>query len=198
MKIKKFFDRHAHKWDSLEKPDIGLIIDKILDRIGVGRQDKILDVGCGTGILVPFLEKRKIKNFIGLDCSEEMIKEYRKKFPGRKAIVGDFEKQGLFKPESFTKVIIYNAFPHFQNRMKVFTNSWIYLKPKGGLYIVHSMTREELNRHHRKAGAEVSDHVLCSNDEFRRLYAASGFKDIEVDDSDLFYSKGIKYDKRKI
>lgn len=190
--IKKFFDRHAHKWDSFEKPDIGLTINKILDRISILRNDKILDVGCGTGILVPFFEKRGIKNFIGVDFSAKMISEYRKKFPGRKAVIGDFEKPGLFKPDSFTKVIIYNAFPHFQNRMKVFINSWTYLKPGGGIYIVHSMSRKELDRHHQKSAGEVADHMLPSNHEFKRLYVKAGFENIEIDDSDLFFSKGIK------
>lgn len=189
--IKNFFDRHADKWDTYEKPDIGLIIDRILDRICILRDDKILDVGCGTGILVPFFENRGVKNFIGIDFSKKMIEEYRKKFPGRKAVTGDFEKHGLFKSNSFTKVIIYNAFPHFRNHQKVFKNTFDYLKPEGGLYIVHSMSRRELDKHHRKS-PEVADHVLPCNKEFRRLYADAGFKDIEIDDSNLFFSRGIK------
>lgn len=207
-KTKDFFNRHAGKWDAFEEPDnrshssgrlgcrrrcsVGLIINAILDRICIQPDDRILDVGCGTGILTTFFEKRRVKHFTGIDFSPKMIEEYKKKFPCRKALVGDFEKQGLFKPDSFTKVIIYNAFPHFKNHQKVFANAFAYLKPKGGLYIVHSMTRTELDRHHRKAGGAVADHVLPSDKEFRRFYAAAGFKDIEVDDSNLFYSRGIK------
>lgn len=52
---KAFFDRHAGRWDSYEKQNIAPVIDAILDRIGVCADDLVLDVGCGTGILVPHL-----------------------------------------------------------------------------------------------------------------------------------------------
>ncbi len=189
---KAFFDRHAERWDSYEKPEIVPVVEAILDRIGVCASDSVLDVGCGTGILVPHLEKRKVGEMCAIDLSPEMVKEYLKKFPGRPVIAADYEERGLFLSERFTKVIIFNAFPHFDRREVVFENSYNYLKPGGGLYIVHSMSRADLDRHHREAGGEVAEHMLYSNTEFRQLYTAAGFENIAVDDEARFFSKGIK------
>lgn len=47
---KAFFDRHAARWDSYEKPEIVGSIESILDRIGALPADSVLDVGCGTGM----------------------------------------------------------------------------------------------------------------------------------------------------
>ncbi len=189
---KDFFDRHAGRWDSYEKPEIIPVISAILDRIGVSSGDSVLDVGCGTGILVPHLEKRGVKSMRAIDLSPEMVKEYLKKYPGRTVTAGDYEEPGLFPAECFTKIIIFNAFPHFDRRALVFDNSYNYLKPGGALYIVHSMSRAELDRHHRETGKEVAEHMLYSNAGFRRLYAGAGFENIAMDDGARFFSKGHK------
>lgn len=189
---KDFFDRNAARWDSYERPDIGVIVSAILDRIGVSSSDSVLDVGCGTGILAPHLERRGVRAFKAVDLSPEMVREYLKKFPGREVVAGDYEEAGLFPEESFTKIIIYNAFPHFERREAVFENSYNYLKPGGGLYIAHSMSRTDLDRLHREAGEEVAEHMLYSNAGFRQLYAGAGFENIAVDDGARFFSKGHK------
>lgn len=189
---KAFFDRHAARWDSYEKPEIGTVIAAILDRIGVSSADSVLDVGCGTGILVPQLEKRGVKSMRAIDLSPEMVKEYLRKYPGRDVMAGDYEEGGLFPADSFTKIVIYNAFPHFDRRELVFENSYSYLKPGGGLYIVHSMSRAELDARHREAGEEVAEHLLYSNAGFQRLYSGAGFESVAVDDGGRFFSKGVK------
>ena len=187
-----FFDRHAAWWDSYEVQGIGGIIEEILDRIRVSACDSVLDVGCGTGILLPHLERRGVRDIRAVDLSAEMVKEYLKKYPGRAVTAGDYEAPGLFGPKSFTKILIYNAFPHFERRELVFANSYNYLKPGGGLYIAHSMGRAELDRHHKAAGEEVAGHMLYSNVGFRELYAEAGFTDIVVDDGGRFFSRGLK------
>jgi len=189
---KDFFDRHAERWDSYEKPEIIPVISAILDRIGVSSGDNVLDVGCGTGILVPHLEKRGVKNMRAIDLSPGMVKEYLKKYPGRAVTAGDYEEPGLFPADCFTKIIIFNAFPHFDRRELVFENSYNYLKPGGGLYIAHSMSRADLDRLHREAGEEVAEHMLYSNAGFQQLYAATGFESIAVDDGTRFFAKGRK------
>lgn len=189
---KAYFDKHAPAWDSYERPGTGTVIEAILDRIGVASADSVLDVGCGTGILLPHLEKRGVKDLRAVDLSPEMVKEYLRKFPGRAVLAGDYEAPGLFAPGSFSKIIIYNAFPHFDRRELVFENSYNYLRPGGGLYIVHSMSRADLDLLHKEAGEEVAEHMLYSNAGFRQLYATAGFTGLVVDDGARFFSKGSK------
>lgn len=192
QETRAFFDRHAARWDSYEGPEIIPVIEAMLDRVGVAPGDSVLDVGCGTGILAPHLERRGVARMRAVDLSPEMVREYLKKFPGRDVLAADYEEPGLFPPESFSKIIVFNAFPHFTGRERVFANSYGYLKPGGGFYVAHSMSRAELDRHHRAAGEEVAEHMLYSNTGFRELYAAAGFARVEIDDGPRFFAKGLK------
>ena len=58
----KFFDAHAKKWDeSLNSVDFNSI-SKILKRAQFESRDQVLDVGGGTGVLIPFLKQLGISN----------------------------------------------------------------------------------------------------------------------------------------
>jgi len=190
--IQEFFDKLAPGWDAREPAWARPVIDKILDRIAPCAADAILDVGCGTGVLFPFLRERGVKRYMGLDCSGGMLAEFAAKFPDAKTETGDYQSQELFTAASFTKVIIYNTFPHFTDPKAVFGNSWRYLKSGGGLYIVHSMNREALDLHHKNAGAQVEDHVLEPDSMLRSRYLQAGFEETEIENGDCFYSCGFK------
>ena len=187
-----FFDELAPRWDSFERANIGLAINTILDRAEVGPDDTILDVGCGTGVLVPFLEARGLKSYTGLDFSAGMAAVFSRKFPGRRIVVADYQTAGLFPNRSFSKIMIYNSFPHFERRRSVFKNSFAYLRRSGSLFIAHSMNRVALDSHHRDSGAIVRDHILPSDEQFTRLYRRGGFRNILVEDGTYFYSCGRK------
>lgn len=189
--IKDYFDRHAYRWDGYQKTEDAPVIDEILDRASLTRADRVLDVACGTGVLVTFLAKRGVKSLTATDISPKMAEIFKFKFPGIPLVMGNYEKR-LFPAEMFSKIIIFNAFPHFENEKAVFVNSFFYLKPGGKLCVAHSMNREQLDEHHRKAGMEVGDHVLIPDKEFRSLYAEAGFSAIIVENKKYFFSSGTK------
>jgi SAM-dependent methyltransferase len=65
----------------------------VFSEIGDLNNSKILDVGCGFGHLVSFLESKKIKfDYTGVDINPEFIKIARGKHPGHKFLVKDIEK----------------------------------------------------------------------------------------------------------
>jgi SAM-dependent methyltransferase len=70
------------------------------------RPGVIADLGCGTGTVLELLRRRSPDSeFIGVDCSPEMIRRCRKRFPGlrflRKDITGP-----LFKPASVDTIVL--------------------------------------------------------------------------------------------
>ena len=79
---RRFFDSMAEDWDAIKRNIIGSfdltseIIDRV-DRCGVA-----VDLGCGTGDLLPALLTRAEKA-IGVDNSPEMLKKADTRFVGR-------------------------------------------------------------------------------------------------------------------
>ena len=75
----EFFDRLAPGWDSdMIRSDE--VIGEILDNAGVTAGKEVLDVACGTGVLIPDYLEREVAQVTGIDISEEMIKIARRKF----------------------------------------------------------------------------------------------------------------------
>ena len=189
--MRDFFDRHSPAWDSYQRPFDYDAVGVIIDRIAPGPEDRVLDVGCGTGILVEPLQKKGVRDYLGLDISAGMATVFRSKYPELSFIIGDFA-QASIKCASRSRVIIFNAFPHFPDEAEVFAQAFRILIPGGTLTIAHSMNREALDEHHRHAGIAVQDHVLIADDAFHRLYGEAGFTNVTVENSTLFYSSGRK------
>lgn len=153
-KVREFFDERAENWDARQNPNPA-VIGKILETGGV--RGKVLDVACGTGVMVPFYKGRGVREVTGIDLSPKMIMKARKKFsePGIEFMVGDAER--LEFEGEFDSVVVYNAWPHFLHPLKALFSFSRALKKGGRLAIAHGMGREELNRVHSGAAASASN-----------------------------------------
>ncbi len=108
--IEAFFDRAASSWDEeMIKDD--LIIETILDNAKVEKDNTVLDVACGTGVMIPYYLDRGAHP-TGIDLSKKMIEIASNKFKDVEFIWGDVEELNNRK---FDRIIVYNAFPHFIN-----------------------------------------------------------------------------------
>ena len=73
MDYTQFLDSNSINWDYTKIMDI-CKISYILDRFSIKENDKILDVGTGTGMLIPFVHQHNPKgNIKGVDKSLNMI-----------------------------------------------------------------------------------------------------------------------------
>lgn len=112
----EFFDRAASSWDAeMIKNDV--IMEKILDNAEIGEGQDVLDVACGTGVMLPYYLQRGVASVTGIDISPEMAKIATKKFAGDtrvQVICGDVEEVKFQK--KFDRIVVYNAFPHFPSR----------------------------------------------------------------------------------
>ena len=188
-----FFNSKAGDWDSYTTDKDLKDIRSICSRIPFAESDSVLDVGCGTGILVPFLLERgvDVENITAMDVSAEMIEILRRKHGGVRAVCGDFEEHG-FSLSAFDKVIIYNAFPHFSDPARVICNAFSCLKSPGLFVVAHSMNRRDLDAFHAGVEGAVSSHRLISDGEFEALLRAAGFGDVAIEDANSFYLEAVK------
>ncbi len=190
--LEQFFDRHAPHWDSYHKPADFEVIERVFQRIGISDDDCVLDVGAGTGILVPFLRRHGCVKFAAIDISERMVEEYLKKYPIGDVVCGDYQRSGIFPNGQFTKTIIYNTFPHFSDPLSVFRNAYSNLQKDGLLVVFHSKTRHDLNLKHREVGGIVGNHMLIMDDEFRAGLEIAGFRNVIIEDKEHFFASATK------
>ena len=137
----EFFDRLAPGWDGdLVRSDA--IIGTILDNADVCAGKNVLDVGCGTGVLIPDYLERKVASVTAIDISPKMAEIAQGKFPQKEVTIlcGDVETTDFGR--LFDCVVVYNAFPHFQDPERLIARLASLLKPGGTLTVAHGMSRE--------------------------------------------------------
>ena len=166
-----FFDRLAPNWDA-DMVRNEEVISSILDNVGVDKGKDVLDVACGTGVLIPDYCKREVKSVTAIDISPKMIEIAKGKFEAANTgdscasridiICGDVETYEFGK--LFDCIVIYNAFPHFPDPKRLIDSLSRKLKPGGRLTVAHGMSRERINAHHSGSAMHVSNGLMSSEE----------------------------------
>ena len=155
----EFFDRLAPGWDA-EMVRNDAVINTILDNAAVMEGKDILDVACGTGVLIPDYLKRKVASVTGIDISPKMAEIAKAKFPQPEVTIlcGDVEITDFGK--QFDCIVVYNAFPHFPVPERLIQTLSGLLKPGGTLTVAHGMSREKIDAHHHGTASHVSNGLM--------------------------------------
>lgn len=165
----RFFDNCAATWDEgMVRSDE--IINRILDNARIGKGSRVLDVACGTGVLIPDYLKRQVASVTAVDISPEMIAIARSKFPEENVrfICADVEE--LPTDEKYDAIMVYNAFPHFPDPDALISHLSALLAPHGTLTVAHGMSREAIDAHHHGSAAGVSN-GLMSAEELTHIFS---------------------------
>ena len=154
-----FFDERAGDWDA------GMVrsdekIARILDNAGVRPGSRVLDVACGTGVLIADYLRRDVQSVTAVDISPEMIRVARSKYPQENVtfVCGDAETAEL--GAGFDAVVIYNAFPHFPSPDALIARLASLLVPGGRLTVAHGSSRAAIDAHHHGAASRVSNGLM--------------------------------------
>lgn len=152
--IADFFDSLADRWDELCQHEPKKI-NEILEQTTLRKGMRILDVGCGTGILESFLLPYSPVEIVGVDLSSFMIEKARCKYAVKTV---DFHCMDIMdlKNERFDYIIAYSVFPHFSNQKELISHLAGLLHPGGELVICHSESRDKINMHHGKQAVRIS------------------------------------------
>lgn len=155
----KFFDMYAADWDAQMVRD-DKIIGTILDNAGVRAGSRVLDVACGTGVLIPDYLARGVESVTAIDISPEMVKIAQGKFnqPNVRIVCGDVMVADI--GGDYDAIVIYNAFPHFAEPEKLVEILSDKLKKGGRLTVAHGMSRERIDAHHKGAASKVSNGLM--------------------------------------
>ncbi len=190
MNKKMFFDEQAKNWDNFIGKDLLRKIKyKILPKLKIKNLDKVIDIGCGTGIMLPFLlEKLGCEGkLVALDYSKKMLEIAKKKF-GKKCdyICCDAHNIKL-DGEMFDVAICFNVFPHFDNKNKVVEEIFRILKPEGKFYIAHSDSIKNIMKLHKKTHKVIMNDKMLTDEKIKCICKKAGFKNIKIANNRDYY-----------
>lgn len=183
-----FFDSRAAGWDEKLTADQAHL-ERILLPFAhkLGRAREVLDVGTGTGVLVPILVGLAPEaRVVGLDISREMLAQARSKHPTVAFVQGDVHALP-FKPCSFDFSLCCACFPHFEDKSKALEEIRRTLQPGGWLLILHAASRATINAIHATVGGAVARDLLPSTKEMVTLLTRAGFEEIGVEEGEDRY-----------
>ena len=159
----EFFDRLAPGWDAdMVRNDA--IIGTILDNAGITEGKDVLDVACGTGVLIPDYLKRKVASVTGIDISPKMAEIAKAKFPQPEVTILCGDVESTYFGKQFDCIVVYNAFPHFPDPERLIATLSGLLKPGGTLTVAHGMSREKIDAHHHGSAHHVSNGLMTAED----------------------------------
>jgi len=177
----RFFDERASVWDKDHRcPDEETRIPLVMPYFALPRPPaRVLDIGCGTGKLVPWI--RPLLGRTGLlvesDFSRGMLRAGRAKgFPPDVVFSQTDAQMCCFKDRSFDAVVCFALFPHLENQPAALAGFRRLLGPGGLLLIAHTMGRGELNALFRCIGGPVARDFLPDGVSLTKMLSAAGFR----------------------
>lgn len=185
-----FFGHLAPQWDADMIRD-GAIIDKILDGAGVKAGARVLDVACGTGVLIPDYLARNAASVTAVDISPEMVRIAREKFPQENVTIlcGDIETIAL--AQKFDCIMVYNAFPHFPDPTHLIEVLAMMLETGGTLTVAHGMSRAKIDHHHEGTASKVS-RGLMHEDDLAEIFEKHLRVTVKISDDTMYQVTGTK------
>lgn len=179
-----FFDEHSDWYISTKAiPDeVKLILSRmfkiiadVLSNHTGDQQLSILDVGCGSGVLVPFIEKIFNNPSIhAIDLSQKQLNNLYNQFPHVKTHQGDIS---LFSSAQKFDLIICNAcFGNFYSQVDALKNMDQLLVPNGIIAISHPLGAKFVEKLHTQDPNTVPHCLPTTENQINQLCENLAFK----------------------
>jgi cyclopropane fatty-acyl-phospholipid synthase-like methyltransferase len=184
-----FYGEHAECWDMHDTRDPRKI-SHVVDLLELKGGEDILDVGTGTGVLIPFYERHCPAHVKAIDISEKMISIAREKYPKDIHNNVDFVVQDLYDLDErpvYDRVVCYSCFPHFRDQSTAIVILASILKDGGILAILHSESREYIRSMHESRGEAVPHDALPDLDVIEKMFIDAGLYVVLKRDDEEYY-----------
>lgn len=187
MSRKAYFNELAKTWDQeYDTPELSVFLKSLIHQFGLKLGQRVLDVGGGTGILVPFLIKvvGSAGSVTVIDYAEQMVQKCRLKYAHLHNVSIELQDvEALVLPAaSFDVITCFGLFPHLTNKEKALHQMERVLKPGGKLVLAHALSSAEIKAHHRSVSSAVRFDVLPTKPEMNRILQQAGFTEIRITD----------------
>ena len=130
------YNRLAPDYDRRWSFYIGATIRETLGRIDLQPENRVLDVGCGTGVLLEALSNTTPGTLLaGVDPSGDMLAVARQRLDETVSLKQSYAEKLPFPEEAFDVVISTNALHYFRNPPGALEEMYRVLAPDGRIAI---------------------------------------------------------------
>jgi 2-polyprenyl-3-methyl-5-hydroxy-6-metoxy-1,4-benzoquinol methylase len=173
---REYFNDLAVRWDCLPgPPNAEDKLKRFVSRAAPAAARRILDVGCGTGILVEPLGNTTAR-IVELDSAEQMLLQSRRKSSGRVQVQHVCADAGSlpFRSASFDAILCFNVLPHLEPLAGALECMIECLERGGVLSVGHLMGSGQLNAFHASLNGPVSGDRLPSAERLAGMLKGMG------------------------
>jgi SAM-dependent methyltransferase len=170
-------------------------LERIVRTAGIGPHVSVLDVGTGTGILIPLIQKYAPSYVYANDLSDAMLDFVRDHYPSVITVLGDVADLAL--PDGSVGVALINAcYSNLIDKPRAFTNLRRMLRPGGRLVISHPLGRSFVRFLKENVPFPLDDFPSDESGAVE-LFAPYGFQVTLFVDEDELYILRLQADSRE-
>ena len=187
--IREYFNRQADTWDEAVAEKNTARLGRMAERLHLKPGFTVLDVGTGTGVLLPYIlgEIGKYGRIVAIDIAEKMLLRARAKCFDENIDYLCTDVMAIpLGSDMFDAVVCYSSFPHFQDKPEALAEIYRVLKAGGRVSICHTSGRSVINDIHSQLPV-VNNDIIPEADEMRLMMLSAGFTQIKIEDYEDSY-----------
>ena len=142
---REFFDTLTDVFEPPLPEGVPERLERIVASAGIGKGDRVLDIGSGTGILVPLIQQYSPGEIIACDLSLAMLERLKEHHPYAHVVQADARDLDL-PDDSMDAVLINASYPNIVDKHGTFTTLGRIVKPGGRSAISHPMGRAFISK----------------------------------------------------
>ena len=142
---RELFDELYHLFEPPLPEGVPERLEKIVASAEIARGAIVLDVGSGTGILAPLIQKYEPGAIYACDLSEAMLEQLRTNYPHVETLLCDVRDLRL--PDCSIDVVFINAcYPNIVDKAGAFRNIARMMKRAARMVISHPLGKSFINQ----------------------------------------------------
>lgn len=186
-----YFNELAARWEELPRPgNASAAVQRFVERAHDAHTRRILDVGCGTGVLLPALlvTHPAAECLVELDFAEEMLRENARRHRDSRLVRVCADACNLpFQDACFDLVACFGVLPHLGKAERAVHELRRVLRLGGSLSVGHPMSSAELNYFHRSLGEPVAQDTLPPAETLSAVLRATGLRVVDAEERPGWY-----------